>query len=475
MKLLVIGRDPNLADIVLKNEYVSLYHAEIIQLDNGDMFLIDKSSNGTFLNGSKVISGKEIKIRRGDDIKFACVPLDWALIKDIQIPDGVKEVIEIGSHYMNNVQLTNPRVSRFHATMRRMKDNKWYICDHSTNGTTINGNPIPKQSYVRFKHGDKISCAGVEVPNPAKRNNTPFALIAILLVAGLACFGLIKYKHYSDEELSHMYSNSVLFVTTSYHFETDFGSLENLIHIADIKKRYDKFIVDTNGFFEQYELNNANYSTAVGNGFYVGNNTIVTSRRIARPWEYNDYINQVEKRLKAELNTICVKYYPNMITFISEVKIKGVVDNIHVYPNDVFVDQKNAINCQELSVSDEADLAALTVRSLLPQSIEEISLNKISTNTLSVGSHVLTLYYRYLSPLNESNKSKVKVNPADGIIFGVVGDDLFKVNISANNNATGAPIFNNKGKLIGVVSSYDAASKSGIAVGATTLRKMIQK
>ena len=36
MKLIVIGRDPHQAEIVFPNEYVSNYHAEIIQLDNGD-------------------------------------------------------------------------------------------------------------------------------------------------------------------------------------------------------------------------------------------------------------------------------------------------------------------------------------------------------------------------------------------------------------------------------------------------------
>ena len=58
MKLIIIGRDSNEANIVLSSQYVSGYHAEIIQLDNGDMYLVDKSSNGTFVNGSRVTPGK---------------------------------------------------------------------------------------------------------------------------------------------------------------------------------------------------------------------------------------------------------------------------------------------------------------------------------------------------------------------------------------------------------------------------------
>ena len=49
MKLTVFGRDPQQADVVLSSTFVSGYHAELIQLDNGDMYLVDKSSNGTSL------------------------------------------------------------------------------------------------------------------------------------------------------------------------------------------------------------------------------------------------------------------------------------------------------------------------------------------------------------------------------------------------------------------------------------------
>ena len=153
MRLTVIGRNPQDANIVLNSQYISNYHAEIIQLDNGDIFLVDKSTNGTYLNGTKLTPGKEVAIRRGDSILFADVPLDWSLIDEIRIPKDVKQIMSIGSHYMNTINVQGPNVSRFHATIRKMADGKWYICDHSKNGTTVNGIRIQKDRYVLLKKG----------------------------------------------------------------------------------------------------------------------------------------------------------------------------------------------------------------------------------------------------------------------------------------------------------------------------------
>ena len=92
---------------------------------------------------------------------------DWNRIPaNIVDVTKVKEIISVGSHQMNRVFLAGDHVSRFHATMKRMADGKWYIQDHSKNGTTINGTRIPKDQDVRIKRGDKISCAGVPVKNP---------------------------------------------------------------------------------------------------------------------------------------------------------------------------------------------------------------------------------------------------------------------------------------------------------------------
>lgn len=77
MKLIIIG---SATDVHLKynSPYVSGYHAELLLLDNGDILLTDKGSrNGTFLNDIRVFPNKEITVKRGDNIRFADVALDW--------------------------------------------------------------------------------------------------------------------------------------------------------------------------------------------------------------------------------------------------------------------------------------------------------------------------------------------------------------------------------------------------------------
>ena len=149
MKLIVIGRNPQEATLLINSDYVSGYHAELILLDNGDMYLVDKSTNGTILNGVRMTPGKEYQVHRGDNVIIADTPLNWNEVPDIVIPSNVKKIISIGSHYTNNIKLSGINVSRFHATIRQLTDGKWEICDHSKNGTTINGNRIPKDKIGR--------------------------------------------------------------------------------------------------------------------------------------------------------------------------------------------------------------------------------------------------------------------------------------------------------------------------------------
>lgn len=168
MKLLVIGTDSN-CQIRLNSQFVSGYHAEILLLDNGEILLTDKGSrNGTYLNDQRLQPNRDIPIKRGDNIRFADQILDWRSIPTIVIDSNIKEMRGIGTNFRNKYQLQGEKVSRYHATLSKRKDKKWYIQDHSKNGTTINGKIIPSNQNIRLKRGDTILCAGVSVPNPYK-------------------------------------------------------------------------------------------------------------------------------------------------------------------------------------------------------------------------------------------------------------------------------------------------------------------
>ena len=82
MKIYKIGRSSD-NDIVIDDDIymVSRYHATLKVYDNGSITVCDNSTNGTYINGTKMAKGVETAVRIGDDILFAGdIPLNWALI-----------------------------------------------------------------------------------------------------------------------------------------------------------------------------------------------------------------------------------------------------------------------------------------------------------------------------------------------------------------------------------------------------------
>ncbi len=75
---LIIGRDPNQADLVIQNRYVSKAHARI--MPKGDEYLLIDlaSTNGTFVNGERITEKKvkgdeEILLGKSGVIKIRIV------------------------------------------------------------------------------------------------------------------------------------------------------------------------------------------------------------------------------------------------------------------------------------------------------------------------------------------------------------------------------------------------------------------
>ena len=128
MKLIVIGSNSN-CQIKLDSQFVSGYHAEILLLDNGEILLTDKGSkNGTYLNDQRLQPNKDIPVKRGDSIRIADQLLNWRSVPVIPMPDlsKIKEMRGIGTNFRNKHQLQGDRVSRFHATLIKKSDKKWY-------------------------------------------------------------------------------------------------------------------------------------------------------------------------------------------------------------------------------------------------------------------------------------------------------------------------------------------------------------
>lgn len=78
----IIGRESD-CDICLWDETneVSRHHAQLRIDSKGKYWLMDTSTNGTYVNGLKITPGVEVIVNRNDDISFAHIEtLDWTQI-----------------------------------------------------------------------------------------------------------------------------------------------------------------------------------------------------------------------------------------------------------------------------------------------------------------------------------------------------------------------------------------------------------
>ena len=84
MKRIVIGR-ANDSDIVIPDEHdnVSRHHAVISFNFFGRMTLSDTSSNGTLINGTRMLKGASVPVTRNDKIQLGGAWMfDWNLVED---------------------------------------------------------------------------------------------------------------------------------------------------------------------------------------------------------------------------------------------------------------------------------------------------------------------------------------------------------------------------------------------------------
>ena len=472
MKLLVIGTDSN-CQIRLHSQFVSGYHAEILLLDNGEILLTDKGSrNGTYLNDQKLQPNRDIPIKRGDNIRFADQMLDWQSVPPVVIDPDIKEMRGIGTNFRNKYQLQGEKVSRYHATLSKRKDKKWYIQDHSKNGTTINGKAIPSNQNVRLKRGDTILCAGVSVPNPygdsPSVNLKPILWgvlsILILLGCGFAFYSLdgcgdntqktVKTKPMSDKEIYDKYKNSIVLLIGYYYYEVSAGNL-------DLKKlELPTEVVVSNGELKPVNGQRANMNIYTGTGFYVSEDgKIATNLHIVRPWLFDKEQSLISDRYKMFMS-VAASENPALNAFTAQIKVEGVLSYIGMIPNGAYFSEDNLKQCRELIAHDntENDVAILQLETKkLPDdncTIVNLDQAVVNDSDICVGSHVYTMGFPFGLSLQDLKSPKgIQLLGHGGSVTQECADYSFGFDASSYGGASGSPIFNEKGQLIGVLNA----------------------
>lgn len=475
MKLIIIGSSKD-AHMRFNSPYVSGYHAELLLLDNGDILLTDKASrNGTFVNDERISPNKEVSVKRGDTIRFADTTLDWNNVPMTENMSDVKEIRGIGTNYKNKYQLQGDRVSRFHATLKLKKDKKWYIQDHSKNGTTVNGVLLPPNQDVKLKKTDRILCADTECPNPYSGKNgrgnsrggfpwrwvfggigVAAAISLVILLAGnmKSCGGENEKPTLTDVQLYSQYKNSTVLIVGFYHYKISAGNLnlESLGLPTDV-------VMASNGNLVPVEGDKAKMHGYTGTGFFVSDDgKIITNLHIARPWLYTDESSKISDRYKLLLAEMASQF-PQLNAFTGQISVEGI-GQLSYIPNGEYFTSENLRSCREIAASDNtnADVALLqTVNRKLPdESSTFVSVDDFITNDsdIKVGEHIYTMGFPLgLNAQDLDSTNGIQLLARGGNITQESNEYSLGFDAASYMGASGSPIFNDKGQLVGILNA----------------------
>lgn len=498
MKLIIIGSSSDV-HMRLTSPYVSAYHAELLLLDNGDILLTDKASrNGTFVNDERIYPNKEVSIKRGDNVRFADTVLDWNDVPMLDNISDVKEIRGIGTNYKNRYQLQGDKVSRFHATLKLKKDKNWYLQDHSKNGTSVNGIPVLSNQEVKINKGDRIQCAGVDCPNPYTGNagfgrrdvkfNWRWVFGGISIIALLTCaiviFGRLKgcsgkeeQPVMSDVQLYSKYKNSTVLMVGFYYYKVSAGNL----NLASLGLPTD-VVMTSNGNLILVNDDRSKMHGFTGTGFFVSpDGMIITNLHIAKPWLFTDEASKISDKYKLLLADMASQY-PQLNAFTGQISVDGIV-HLSYIPNGEYFTSENMRSCREIAASDNtnADVALLqTVNKKLPDdSATYVSVKDFVANdsAIRVGEHIYTMGFPLgLNAQDLDSANGIQLLARGGNITQESNEYSFGFDAASYMGASGSPIFNDRGQLVGILNAgFEKSQGFNYGIKAIYAKELIEQ
>ena len=322
MRLIKVGRDQS-NDLRLNSPKVSSLHAEITILNNGDMLLEDKgSTNGTYIMNRPIKPGTQVPISRGDAVRFGDTELVWSMIPPMEDLSRYKGIYGIGKHSLNEIRLDGATVSRFHATLKKEKDDKVYIEDHSKNGTTVNGEKLAFGQRRRLKRGDAVVCGGVTVPesylNSILPNSVWPKIIAVLGGAAAVAGIILLLSVFFPRKVSlEALQNATACVYGEYYVTVEFEDNPYAAVVEDFPKEWSIGIRQSGKSFDlgivglHENVFPLNYT---GTAFFISENgELGTNRHIACPWEVEE-LQKIIRNNTSRILTWIMDYYDRPVS-----------------------------------------------------------------------------------------------------------------------------------------------------------------
>lgn len=512
MKLIKIGKSQS-CNIVMPSNKVSSLHAEMLILDTGEIFIEDKNStNGTFIGNEKIPSNTEVPVRRGDYVRFADTELNWAYVPAPDKRGNFASVINIGTHHRNDIVINGTFASRFHAVLKIDKKGKAYIRDAgSRNGTIVNGAKIDANKDVRIKAGDSVICGDTDITQELRQYipNTfgwvkpvAIALAAIAIIVG-AGFLVSKFMSVNPQT----YRPAVVYVRACYHYEV---KLED----NPMPELWDA----------SFPLSETPYQATA---FFVDNEgRLATNRHVALPWDKDYRSEETDNRIKSYIHNELERIVPvnevrnevdlellsqsplgyaivryskamsstsseflrNVKTTIRRIKnsplsISGEMDYITVgYPGRNYTHEDEFERCYVLAASDtyDKDIALLQLNSKkTPSDIKDIfnvkdfymgKIEPLKEQYYTIG------YPRGLSWALDDRSHSLEPEIREVKCGKLPSIYTFEIQCETLGGASGSPIFDKKGRLVGVLwGGWSTGVTYGHACHAKHLKELYDK
>ena len=190
---LMVGSNSN-CDVIVSNKRVSRNHCQIISSNSEDLKLIDlNSTNGTFLNGIKLKPGIPYNLNLKDQVQLAGVSGILISIgsentqsRDLENQKNIlelfknKDLIIVGRDSSCDLRINDTRISRKHASIKKLSDDKFLIKDlGSLNGVYVNGSKISGTKTISKNDNIFISKYLLKIDGKAKDLSDELAISAI--------------------------------------------------------------------------------------------------------------------------------------------------------------------------------------------------------------------------------------------------------------------------------------------------------
>lgn len=496
MKLIKIGRSSE-NDCVYQNPNVSGHHAELLVDDSEQRGTLRdlNSTNGTFVNGVRI---QQQQVSAGDVIRFGSETTNLRSIiercgKTVVRPAGGSGGPAVGGAESYTIgrsgcRITMPHndVSSHHAVLYRNAQGDVIIEDtNSTNGTYVNGERITSR---KLRKGDRVTITRAyplewenylqprqvaPSPQPSVQKSGSrtlvFSLVAVMVVALLGIGGFFGWKHFSSwssEKIYKEYGDAVCMTYSVFGYKIYLDG-------EDFTQGFMQQVVGYEGEVTclNVEGENIKYGpeAAEGTGFFISQDgKLATNLHITRPWltdlsgkdQVGDALNQMVQQALIE---------GGYGAYCSRVTVKPELIAVGIIPNGVVFSEGNLIKCTVYKEQSgmPKDVAILQTESRsLPAKVKHIIDYKnadLSPEALKEGKKVFTIGFPSGTDMGLTDNHEIHNQVHEGNVTQNRGDVSFGHDLVSEHGASGSPILNDKGQLVGINNA--GFDKQGLNMG----------